>query len=87
MNAIEPGGPKGFTIFVNARRKQVDDEVLSFEQVVALAFDPVPTGEFVGFTVAYSKGPKGSEEGFLTEGQEVPVKSGMRFNVEQTDKS
>src|SRR5438067_2441742 len=43
--------PDKFTIIVNAKKKTVTTEELTFEQVVTLAFDPVPSGSF--FTVTY----------------------------------
>ena len=36
------GPPKVYTIIVNGRKKEVSTKTLSFDQVVALAFNPVP---------------------------------------------
>lgn len=75
------------TIVVNGQQKTVDSGGLSFDQVVALAFDPVPTGPNVMFTITYRRGHGDKPEGTLTEGQSVKVKEGMIFDVTATDKS
>ena len=51
------GKPKVYKIIVNGRQKEVSTKTLSFDQVVALAFNPVPSGPNVQFTVTYRKGP------------------------------
>jgi len=81
------GPPKEFTIIVNGRKKVVLTKELSFDQVVALAFNPVPTGENILFTISYEHGPHANPEGSLTQGRTVKVKNGMIFNVTYTDKS
>ena len=78
---------KEFTIIVNGRQKLVAKRKLTFDAVVALAFNPVPTGPNVLFTVTYRHGPPANPEGTLVEGETVKIKDGMIFNVTQTDKS
>jgi len=78
---------KHFDIFVNGRKKVVTTPELSFDQVVALAFDPIPTGPNVMFTITYRHGPRANPEGNLLEGGTVKVKDGMIFNVTPTNKS
>lgn len=75
------------TIIVNGRRKVVKKDPITFAEVLALAFDPVPQGENWVFTVTYTKGPKQNPKGTLTAGQKVKVDDGMIFNVTATDKS
>ncbi len=75
------------TIVVNGREQTIDDKDLTFAEVVALAFDPVPTGPNVGFTVTYRRGHGNKPEGSMVEGDSVKVKDGMIFNVTPTDKS
>jgi hypothetical protein len=72
---------------VNGRKKEVSTKTLSFDQVVALAFNPVPVGPNVQFSVTYRKGPHKNPEGTLTEGQTVRIKDGMIFDVSETNKS
>lgn len=78
---------KEITIIVNGRKREVAKRELSFAEVVALAFDPVPTGENIVFTVTYRRGEGHKPEGTLVEGDTVKIKEGMIFNVTATDKS
>jgi hypothetical protein len=75
------------TIIVNGREKTVSEKELSFDQLVKLAFDNPPTGEFICFTITYRRGEGNKPEGTLSEGESVKVKKGMIFNVTATDKS
>lgn len=74
-------------IIVNGRAKVVTEKEVSFMDIVKLAFDPVPAGEFIVFTITYRKGPGHKPEGTLLEGKSIKVKEGMIFNVTATDKS
>ncbi|MGB8297683.1 MAG: multiubiquitin domain-containing protein [Polyangia bacterium] len=76
-----------FTIIVNGRKKLVKSKELSFTAIVALAFDPVPTGPNILFTIVYEHGPHSKPEGTLIEGESVRIRDGMVFNVTSTDKS
>jgi len=78
---------RDFHIIVNARQKVVTQRVLSFAQIVALAFDTPPTAPNLMFTVTYRNGPRQNPEGSLLEGQSVRIKDKMVFNVTPTDKS
>ncbi len=69
-------------IIVNGRPKKVTQTVISFEEVVALAFNPVPPNAF--FTVTYSHGNQG---GSLTAGKSIPIQNGMKFDVTETGQS
>jgi len=86
----EPHDPKDgheTTIIVNGQEKPVTEKEISFEEVVALAFDPVPTGPQVLITVAYRRGHGQKPQGTLTKGQSVKLKKGMIFDVTATDQS
>jgi hypothetical protein len=76
-----------FKITVNAREKTVASKELTFNEVVALAFNPVPSGENIVVTVAFRRGHGNKPEGTLSEGETVKVKDGMIFDVTATDKS
>ena len=80
-------GNKRISIVVNGRAKTVEHEDLTFDQVVALAFDNPPTGEFICFTITYRRAGGRKPEGTLIEGKLVKVKNGTIFNVTVTDKS
>ncbi|MFC1421296.1 multiubiquitin domain-containing protein [Streptacidiphilus cavernicola] len=76
-----------YKIFVNTRERTVHEDELSFEHVVRLAYDPVPQGPGVTFTVGYRHAAQHPAEGTLVAGQSVKVKNRTVFNVTQTDKS
>ena len=78
---------KGFSIVVNGRERTVEDEDVNFDQVVGLAFDSPPTGEFICFTITYRRAGGRKPEGTLIEKGTVKVKDGTIFNVTVTDKS
>ena len=78
------GEPHKFTIVVNARKRTVTSPELTFEEVLALAFDPVPHGSF--FTVTYAGGVH-HQEGSLKRGHSIQIKDGMEFNVTETGQS
>lgn len=78
---------KELIIIVNGREKVVEAKELCHDELLALAFDPVPTGEFICFSISYRRGQGNKPEGTLDEGECVGVKDGMIFNVSFTDKS
>ena len=78
---------KGFSIVVNGREKTVEDEELTFDRVVALAFDDPPSGEFICFTITYRNAGGRKPEGTLIEGEAVKLRDGTVINVTVTDKS
>ncbi len=79
MNVVHD---KEVNIIVNGRPRKVPNKAISFEEVVALAFTPVPPNAF--FTVTYSHGNEG---GSLTAGRTVQVRNGMKFDVTETGQS
>lgn len=81
------GKQKMFTIIVNGRERTVDTDELSIEDVLKLAFDPVPSGPNWEFTVSYRRGEGKKHEGSLQPGETVRVKDGMIFVATATDKS
>jgi hypothetical protein len=86
MNASANQPPHEFNIIVNARPKKVSGPTVTFDQIVALTFDPVPSPDNFVVTVAYRKGgPKNT--GTLAAGQSVEVVNGMIFDVTATNRS
>ncbi len=75
------------TVIVNGREKTVEGKELTYGELLALAFDPVPTGELICFSVSYRRGQGNKPEGTLDEGESIKIKDGMIFNVSFTDKS
>jgi len=70
------------TIIVNGRPRKINQSAISFEQVVAIAFDPIPPNAI--FTVTWSHGHEG---GSLTAGHSVSIQNGMKFDVTETGQS
>ena len=82
------GHNQEITIIVNCREKTVPKhDELSFDELVALAFDNPPTGEFICFTITYRNGHGNKPAGTLEKGESIKPKNGMIFNVTATDKS
>jgi len=81
------GPAREFTIIVNSRKKQTPGPKITFDQVVALAFNPVPSGPNIVITVTYRHGPHQNPEGILAAGESVWIKNEMVFHVKATDRS
>jgi hypothetical protein len=74
------------TIIVNGEPHEVPSDVVSYQEVVALAF-PVPPSPDARYTVSY-RNAKEPHEGSLAPSQSVVVrKEGTVFNVKATGKS
>ncbi len=77
---------KEITIIVNGQRKTVPSQVVSYTEVVSLAY-PTPPSPDTMFTVTYRNAVE-PKEGSLVEGQSVKVREeGTIFNVTPTNKS
>lgn len=90
MNAKHEGDngrDKDFTIIVNGRKKTVEKQHVSYEEMVKLAFDTPPTGVNIVFTIVFREGPHNNSSGTLKPGKSVKVQDGMIFDVTATDKS
>jgi hypothetical protein len=74
------------TIIVNTRPKVVHRGNIAYEEVVALALDPVPSGPNWQITVSYFRA-EGNKSGDLVPRQHVAVHEGMVFDVTATDLS
>lgn len=74
-------------IVVNGRPKTVESRTVTFTELVALAYDPVPSGPNIIFTVTYRGAAGSHHDGTLVAGESVEVKKGTVFNVSYTDKS
>ena len=83
----EDHGHDSVNIIVNGRPHRVQGHEISFENVVALAFETPPSGPNVVITVTYRDGPPENPAGTLVAGKTVTIKNGMKFNASATDKS
>lgn len=76
------------TIVVNGKKEAVQGKKISYEELLAIAFNGnPPTGENVNIVVTYKNGPDAKRKGTLVSGQSVKIQEGMRFNVVAADKS
>ena len=87
VTATEHRHEHDFKIIVNGREKTVSSDVVTFDEVVHLAFDPLPTGQDLMFTVTYRHAAGDKPDGTLVEGQAVKIKDGTIFHVTPTNKS
>jgi len=93
MNYAEnqkPEGPevkKEFTIIVNARVKEWTENIISFQQLIVLAFGIYQQNNSTAYSVSYKKGEDANPEGTMVMGDVIHIKDKMIFNVSATDKS
>ena len=78
---------KTFSITVNGRQRQVERDELSFDELVALAFDDPARGSQIVFTITFREAGGRIPEGELDEGQRLKVQDGTIINVTRTDQS
>ena len=76
-----------FRIIVNLEPKEVEQRVLTFREVVALAYPNPDFKPTIIYTVTYKRAVAPTHEGTLVEGEKVEIKNGTIFNVTKTDKS
>lgn len=88
MNNLTQDERKTVTIIINGRPKTLPKkEELTFEEIVALAFENPQTGDGIQYTIQYSRGHGNKPSGTLVEGQTVKIKEGMEFDVTCTNRS
>ena len=76
-----------YVIFINGKRKTTNKASLTFDELIALAFENPPTGDGVQFTIQFTRGPEANPSGTLLEGQFVNIKNGIEFDVTPTNRS
>nr|WP_312508988.1 multiubiquitin domain-containing protein [Chryseobacterium culicis] len=79
--------PVQLSIIVNARPHVWNEQNISFEQLIVVAFGSYDPSPNKGYTVTYSRGWNPKPEGTMVKGSEVRVKNKMIFDVTATDKS
>ncbi len=75
---------KSYKIHVNGIDKTVDHDVLSYDEVVRLAFGQIKPGTIYSVTFEKAREPK---EGELLEGGSVTIKNNTEFDVDDTGRS
>lgn len=74
-------------LFVNGERKEWHKKNILYREVVALFYGEYEDVDTITYSVDYTHGPKGHEEGILNPGQTVPVINKMRFRVQKANRS
>ena len=90
MNEDKPEGQtddKTFSITVNGRQREVEEQELSFDELVDLALDDPDRGPQIVFTITFREAGGRIQEGELDEGQELKIQDGTIINVTRTDQS
>jgi hypothetical protein len=75
---------KSYKIMVNGVAHTVDHDVLTFDEVVALAFPTADPNTIFSVSFEHAKEPK---EGELLAGQSVTIKQNTEFDVDDTGRS
>lgn len=79
---------KEYTIVVNADEVTVDHDVLTFDEIVKIAFPNPPAGTDPEFTVSFEHAQSEPHDGNLAPGGTVTVKKhGTTFDVGHTNRS
>lgn len=78
--------PASYTIRVNGDEKEWKKNVISFEEVLSLAF-PSINHDRTAYTMKYSNGPRQNPNGSMDKGDIVYIKDKMIFNVTPTNRS
>ena len=75
---------KTYKIHINGVEKTVDHEVLTFEEIVALAFPSAAPDTIFSVNFEKAQDPKAGE---LVAGQSVTIKNNTAFDVDDTGRS
>jgi hypothetical protein len=75
---------KTYKVVVNGTPTNVDHEVLSYDEVVRLAFPNPDANTIYSISFEHAKEPK---EGDLLPGQSVTIKQNAEFDVDDTGRS
>jgi hypothetical protein len=75
---------KTYKLTVNGVEHTVDHEVLTFDEIVALAFPNADPNTIFSVSFDHAREPK---EGELLKGQSVTIKQNTEFDVDDTGRS
>ncbi len=80
-------GVRLFTVIVNGREHKVTEDVLSFTDVVKLAYPTPPAEGDIVYTVTFHNADQDPKNGALAAGETVKVRNGTRFDVKHAVRS
>lgn len=79
---------KGTVIIVNGQERTCPNEEISFEEIIALAYDESERGEQIIFTVTFEASQaRDGPEGELGPGECLKVTERVILHVQRTDQS
>jgi hypothetical protein len=79
---------KHYIIIVNTDPFVLDHDVVSFDEIVKLAYPVPPTGQDIVYTVSFEHAKSTPHHGDMAEGGKVTVKKhGTTFDVDHTNRS
>jgi hypothetical protein len=81
---VKENGEKTYKIVVNGTSMSVANEVLSYDDIVRLAFPNQDANTIYSVSFEHAKDPK---EGELLSGQSVTIKQNTEFDVDDTGRS
>ena len=88
MAGGEAARGKGAVVIVNGQERVVPEEEVSFEEIIALAYDESERGEQIVFTVTFEASQaRGGPEGEVGPGETLKVTDRVIFHVQRTDQS
>jgi len=76
-----------FNIVVNGKAKKVEEQVLTFLEVVKLAFPTPPAEGDIIYTIVFRNAEQDPRDGTLVAGQSVTIRNGTRFDVKHAVRS
>lgn len=78
---------KKYKIVVNGTEHTVTKELVTYEQIVQIAFPGHPNDPNTSFSVTYEHAASKPHAGTLAAGGKVTVKNNTHFDVTQTNRS
>lgn len=83
----DPSPHKGYDIVINGKHFTVENDSVTFDDVVDRAYPDGGRGPLISYTVLYFNAAERVTEGGLDEGDDVKIQNGTVFNVTRTDRS
>ncbi len=86
-HAVQGSHDGAIHIVVNGKAKEVTHAILTFDDVVKLAFPTPPTTEDLVYIVTFHNAAQVPKNGILVEGATVTVHNGSQFDVKHSVRS
>ena len=87
MAGGEAARTKGAVVIVNGQERVVPKGEVSFEEIIALAYDESERGEQIVFTVTFEASAGRVAEGEVGPGETLEVTERVIIHVQRTDQS